>query len=64
MFNTIVDSQSIRGRIKSLNEIHREQTILSLLNETDLDSLSKDQIRKRTYQEYDRLNHLLEIELT
>jgi len=46
------------------NEIHREQTILSLLNETDLDSLSKDQIRKRTYQEYDRLNHLLELELT
>ena len=45
------------------NEIHREQTILSLLNETDLDSLSKDQIRKRTYQEYDRLNHLLELEL-
>ena len=27
-------------------------------------SLSKDQIRKRTYQEYDRLNHLLELELT
>jgi hypothetical protein len=46
------------------NEIYREQTILSLLNETNLDSLSKDQIRKRTYQEYDRLNHLLEIELT
>ena len=46
------------------NEIHREQTILSLINEADLDSLSKDQIRKRTYQEYDRLNHLLELELT
>ena len=46
------------------NEIQREQNIISLLNETDLDSLSKDQIRKRTYHEYDRLNHLLEIEIT
>jgi hypothetical protein len=46
------------------NEIQKEQEILSKLDETNLDSLSKEQIRKRTYREYDRFIDLLEIELT
>lgn len=45
-------------------EVNRELDLLTSLNDqTTLDDQSKEQIRQRTYNEYQQLHYLLELEL-
>lgn len=45
-------------------EVNRELDLLTSINDqTTLDDQSKEQIRQRTYNEYQHLHYLLELEL-
>ena len=43
-------------------EVKREQQIISGLNELNLDDLSKQEIRERTYNTYKAVQHEIELD--
>ena len=43
-------------------EIEKEKDIMSVLNKSNLDAKSKRQVRNRTYDTYDRIQQLTELE--
>ena len=43
-------------------ELERENSMLEKIKSANLDDLSKQEIRQRTYDQYNRIHHLIELE--
>ena len=45
-----------------VSELERETSMLEKIKSANLDDLSKQEIRQRTYNEYNRIHQLIELE--